>query len=108
MIKTGARPLARNKRAKLVARTFSDSLSAPIQNPPSLSCSWTSSSAPRRYQSFWPKNADAGQPAGPLQAVKIVKLPLLAVAEILPDLEVVGEPVDSGLEVRLIPPLPQF
>ncbi len=56
LIRTGARPLARNKSAKLVARTLSDSLSAPLQNPPNLSCSWTSSSAPRRYQSYLPKN----------------------------------------------------
>ena len=47
----------------------------------------------------------ARQPAGPLQAIEIVKLPLLAVAEVLADLEVVGQPVDSRLELGVDSPL---
>ena len=39
---------------------------------------------------------DAGEPAGALQAVEIVELPLLAGTEILADLEVAGQPVDPA------------
>ena len=45
------------------------------------------------------------QPAGPLQAVKVVELPLLAVAVVLADLEVVGHPVDPALEAGADAPL---
>jgi hypothetical protein len=45
------------------------------------------------------KKADASQAADPLQAVEIIKLPLLAVAEILPNEEIAGEPIDSRLDV---------
>ena len=51
------------------------------------------------------EKAQAGQPAGPLQAIKIVELPLLAVAEVLADLEVVGQPVDARLELGIDAPL---
>ena len=62
LIKTGARPLARNSRARLVPTiSFSP---GPLQNPESLFCVRTSSSAPRRYQSFWPKKrTPASRPA---------------------------------------------
>ena len=63
LISTGARPLARNRSAKLVA-TSSFSCAAPRQNPESGFWSWTSSSAPSRYQSCGPKNRmPASRPA---------------------------------------------
>ena len=51
------------------------------------------------------EEADAPQPAGPLQAVEIVELPLLAAAVILAHLEVVGHPVDPALEAGTDGPL---
>ncbi len=56
LIKTGARPLARNKIAKLVASALFDSTNAPAQLPVFWSCWRTSNSPPWRYQSFRPKN----------------------------------------------------
>ena len=47
----------------------------------------------------------ARQPPGTLQAIEIIELPLLAVAEILTDLEVLGQPVDSRLELAVDSPL---
>ena len=56
LIRTGARPLARNSSAKLVATTGSLlDQRAPARSRESWSCSWTSSSAPSRYQSCSPK-----------------------------------------------------
>ena len=47
------------------------------------------------------EEADAGQPAGALEPVKVVKLPLGAGAEILADLKVAGEPVDAALKTAV-------
>ena len=46
------------------------------------------------------EEALARQPAGALQAVEVVILPALAVAEVLPDEEVARHPVDGALEAR--------
>ena len=105
LIRTGARPLARNSSAKLVARTRSLSISGPRQNPLSRFCSWTSSSAPIAIPVVLAEEPDAGEPAGALQAVEIVELPLLAGTEILADAEVVGQPVDPRLEAAVDTPL---
>ena len=42
-----------------------------------------------------PEETNAGEPAGPLEAVEIVEFPLLAVPEVLLDVEVVGQPIDA-------------
>ena len=101
---TGARPLARNKSAKLVATTGL-STEHLARSPRAGSGSWTSSSAPRRYQSLRPKNADSREPAGAFQAVEVVMLPLLAHAEVLADAEVGRHPVDAAPEVGVEAPL---
>ena len=54
------------------------------------------------------EESDAREPAGTLKPVEIVELPLLAVADVLLDLEVAGQPVDAGCRLRLMPPLPQL
>ena len=45
------------------------------------------------------EEADAREPAGPLQAVEEIVLPLLAHGEVLADAEVGRQPVDAALEV---------
>ena len=47
---------------------------------------------------------NARESPGAFQAIEIVESPLLAAAEILIDLEVVGQPVDPGLKFRLAAP----
>ena len=58
-------PLGQEEQGEAGRQDLISSRSAqPPQNPESLFCSWTSSSAPRRYQSFWPKNRmPASRPA---------------------------------------------
>src|SRR5208283_931329 len=51
------------------------------------------------------KEANPREPAGPLEAIKVVELPLLAVPVVLTDLEVVGQPVNPALEADAGPPL---
>ena len=103
LTRTGARPLARNKSAKLVATT--GPLRAPRQKPDSRSWVWTSSSAPRRYQSCWPKKRMPPEPSGAFQSVEEIVLPLLAHREVLADAEVGRDPVDPALEIGVGGPL---
>ena len=107
LIKTGARPLARNSRAKLVA-TSSFSWPAPLQNPESLFCVVDQLLGAQAIPVVLAEETDAGEPPGPLESVEIIVFPLLAMAEILVDVEVVGQPVDaSQQDGRRIRPLPQ-
>ncbi len=49
--------------------------------------------------------ADAGQPAGALESVEVVELPLLSAAVVLADLEVAGQPVDPHRQLGIGPAL---
>ena len=51
---------------------------------------------------------DARQPAGALQTVEIVELPLVAGAEVLADLKVAGQPVDAALKASVDAPRAAF
>ena len=101
LIKTGARPLARNSSAKLVARTLFDSTSAPCQYPPELVLLVDQFLGAEPIPVVLAEEPNARESAGAFQAVEIVEFPLLAAAEILTDLEVAGQPVDPGLEVAV-------
>ena len=74
---------------------------APRQKPESLSWLVHQLLGAQAIPVVLTEEPDAGQPAGPLEAIEVVELPLLAGAEVLADLEVAGQPVDPALEVAV-------
>ncbi len=106
LIKTGARPLARNSKARLVATS---SVSPGLfQNPESLFCSADQLLGAQAIPVVLAEETHAGEPPGPLQSVKVVELLLLAMAQILAHVKVAWPAsrwLDSGR--RRIRPAPQ-
>ena len=47
------------------------------------------------------EEANAREPAGTLETVQVVELPLMAGAEVLSDLKMAGEPIDASLEASI-------
>ena len=105
LIRTGARPLARNRSAKLVATSGSASQIAALPEARELVLVVDQLLGPLAIPVVLAEEPLAGEPAGALQAVEVVIFPLLAVAEVLADAEVAGQPVDAALEVRVDAPL---
>ena len=101
LIRTGARPLARKSRAKLVASTGSLSTKLPSPGTIELVLVVHELFGAQAIPVVLTEEADARQPAGAFQAVEVVELPLLAGAEVLADLKVAGQPVDAALKVSV-------
>ena len=107
LIRTGARPLARNSSAKLVATTgFSVT---PRQKPAEPVLGVDELLGAVAIPVVLAEEADAGEPAGPLQAVEVVVLPLLADGEVLADAEVgCASQSIPRWRLGLTPPWPQL
>ena len=105
LTRTGARPLARNKSAKLVATVLSALDQRTLPEARELVLLVDQLFGPHAIPVVLAEEPQAAQPAGTFQAVKIVELPLLAVAVVLAHLEVIGHPVDAALEAGTDSPL---
>ena len=95
----GARPLARNSRAKLVARHRAPGAGVPearelVLAPDQLL-------GPLAIPVVTPEEPLPREPSRPLEAVKVVERPLGLAAEVVVHLEVAAEPVDAVQE-RLV------
>ena len=88
LIKTGARPLARNSKARLVPTiSFSP---RPAPEPRKLVLCVDQLFGAQAIPVVLAEETHAGQPPGALEPVKVIDLVLLAVAEILVNVEVVA------------------